>query len=87
MNWIEVKDRYPDTNGRYLVVVHGYTKHPYIILAKFLTNLCDNPQFEYENYPEEPGFYECDGEGDWVIGDVTHWMTLPSLPKKENKDD
>lgn len=74
--WISVKDRLPDKDGKYLIVWKGTVS--YIDIAYFLENLCDNPQFEYEDVPEVPGFYKGDGDGDWIVSGVTHWMPLPS---------
>lgn len=78
--WVSVKDRLPDKRGNYLVVRKS---HAYIGISHFLTNLRDNCQFEYEGEPNEPGFYNGDGEGDWVERDITHWMPLPDLPKED----
>ena len=78
--WISVKDRLPDKRGNYLVVHKSYA---YVGISHFLTNLRDNGQFEYEGEPNEPGFYNGDGEGDWVERDITHWMPLPDLPKED----
>lgn len=71
--WISVKDRLPDKDGKYLIFDSSY-----IDIARFLKNLRHNPQFKYENVPKGPGFYQGDGEGDWIVRDVTHWMPLPS---------
>lgn len=77
--WISVKDKLPDKSGNYLVVHKSYA---YVGMSHFLTNLRDNGQFEYEGEPNEPGFYNGDGDGDWVERDITYWMPLPDLPKE-----
>ena len=85
-NWISVKDRLPEKNGAYLVVVQGYiTDKPYIKLLHFMTNLKLYPQFRYEENVAngQSGWWDGDGEGDWIVHDVTHWMSLPELPEEE----
>ena len=83
--WISVKDRLPERDGKYLVVSKTASAEPppYVKTAWFLNNLRDNFQFKYEGEPNEPGFYNGDGEGDWVERYVTHWMPLPEPPKEE----
>lgn len=85
-DWISVQDKLPKENGTYLVAhksCWGGKPHVYIETANFLTNLRDNPQFEYEGRPNKPGFYNGDGEYDWVERNVTHWMPLPEPPKED----
>lgn len=62
--WISVKDRLPEKNGRYLC------------------------RYEQEVYGEvcrctDFGMFDSDiGEkGGWLVGKVTHWMTLPEPPE------
>lgn len=76
MDWISVKDRLPEKSGEYLVY-----RPPYVCTAWFAESLCNNPQFEYEGMPDLPGFYNGDGEGDWVEYGITHWMPLPERPE------
>lgn len=83
--WISVKDRMPERAGKYLVVSKTALAElpPYVKTAWFLNNLRDNSQFKYDGEPNEPGFYNGDGEGDWVERYITHWMALPEPPKEE----
>ena len=83
--WISVKDRLPERAGKYLVVSKTALAElpPHVKTAWFLNNKRDNYQFEYEGEPNEPGFYNGDGEGDWVERYVTHWLPLPEPPKEE----
>lgn len=82
--WISVKERLPERAGKYLVVSKTVLAGllPHVKTALFLNNLRDNPQFEYDGEPNESGFYNGDGEGDWVERYVTHWMPLPEPPKE-----
>jgi hypothetical protein len=81
--WISVKDRLPDKSGKYLVTVTSNVDcKPFVKTAWFLLKLWDNWQFKYECEPNVPGFYNGDGEGDWVERMVTHWMPLPEPPKE-----
>jgi hypothetical protein len=85
--WISVKDRLPDKSGKYLVAVTSNVDcKPFVKTAWFLLKLWDNWQFKYECEPNVPGFYNGDGEGDWVERMVTHWMPLPE-PPAENEDE
>ena len=79
--WVSVKDRLPEEGGKYLVTVTSNVDgKPFVKTAWFLLNLCDNWQFKYECEPNVPGFYNGDGEGDWVERTVSHWMPLPEPP-------
>ena len=82
--WISVKERLPERAGKYLVVSNTALAElpPQVKTAWFLNNLRDNSQFKYEGEPNKPGFYNGDGEGDWVERYVTHWMPLPEPPKE-----
>lgn len=85
-NWISVKDRLPEKNGDYLVVVKGYvTTSPYVKILSFMSNLKLHPEFRYYDkvYNGQSGWWESDSEGDWIVRDVTHWMELPELPEEE----
>lgn len=85
--WISVHDRLPDKNGRYLVCVKGIiAREPYIKIVSFAKTL-KYAGYEFE-FPvdcddfDRPGFYDGDGEGDYEVTGVTHWMQLPNMPKE-----
>lgn len=86
--WTSIEDKLPDKSGKYLVTITSnvYGK-PFVKTAWFLLNLCDNGQFKYECEPNVPGFYNGDGEGDWVERSVTHWMPLPEPPEEVKQND
>lgn len=77
MEWISVKDRLPEENGRYLVYkVCSYGN--YIDIARWTSN--------YEGFEEHLNdkaiWYKYDSEfGDYEIDGITHWMSLPESPK------
>lgn len=68
--WISVKDRLPDKDGEYLVCCEceiGDFTNRYIDLVQFdVTYNC---------------WYYTDNEYDHILYNVTHWMSLPELPK------
>lgn len=76
--WISVKDRLPEADGRYLVV----------------TSVCGVPFRDVANYTHKyAGFeehlwgkamwYDYDGEyGDFEKTGITHWMPLPEPPEE-----
>ena len=76
--WISVKDRLPEENGRYLCYIvdgNGYQR-----MLCFALNLetVDDYDFYHQNYA---GFYDYDSEyGYFEYTDVTHWMPLPEPP-------
>lgn len=79
--WISVKDRLPDAAGVYLVSGKRISTAPYIYTAHFATDLCQNPYLEWEGVRHEPGFWNGDGDEDWIEPGVTHWMPLPEPPE------
>lgn len=86
-NWTNVKTKLPESSGKYLVCANGMLAGQPVNVktAWFLTSLKDNCQFKYEmqDEPDRPGFYNGDGEGDWIENGVTYWMPLPEPPKEE----
>ena len=79
--WINVKDRLPEKEGRYLVLTSGIFG---IKIAMFTMSLKRHFDYMFEDgEPDRPGFYDWDSEDDWIEDGVTHWMDLPALPKGE----
>ena len=78
--WISVKDRLPDENGKYLCY-HRHNCYGYMDVCSFATNLkrVDAYDFYGKNrcgwyaYDSEYGYYECSY--------ITHWMPLPEEPE------
>ena len=79
--WINVKDRLPEKEGRYLVLTSGIFG---IKIAMFTMSLKRHFDYMFEDgEPDRPGFYDWDSEDDWIEDGVTHWMPLPKGPKEE----
>lgn len=77
--WINVKDRLPDKNGRYLCF-DGMYMHIY----RFATNFSELDQYDFDGITGS-GFCEYDREWGYTeISDVTHWMPLPEAPKGDH---
>ena len=84
--WISVKDHLPEKDGKVLIVIDLKTiPHKYIIeIAYFAKNLEEAEPFDFEGL-NRPGFYWCNSEwGYFERWNVTHWMPLPSLPKRKD---
>lgn len=79
MNWIDVKERLPEENGRYLCVLDIWgTKH--INALNFALNLQEFDELDFKGVTCA-GFYDYDSEyGYFQRNNVTHWMPLPALP-------
>lgn len=74
--WVSVKDRLPEKEGRYLVLTSGIFG---IKIAMFTMSLKRHFDYMFEDgEPDRPGFYDWDSEDDWIEDGVTHWMPLPS---------
>lgn len=81
--WISVKDRLPDKNGKYLCCVESYGNYRYIAAYSFALNLEKIDKYDFYNQ-RHCGWYGCDSEyGYYEHEGVTHWMQLPELPKEE----
>lgn len=79
--WINVKDRLPEKEGKYLVFTSDFAS---IRTAMFTLSLKRRFDYTFEDgEPDRPGFYNWDSEDDWIQDDVTHWMPLPEPPTKE----
>lgn len=76
MKWISVKDRLPETSGKYLV----YTECGDIFNAEFERDMGECGEFGYwsEYYHQYTlGFLDSEWNAYYWI---THWMPLPELP-------
>lgn len=74
--WISVKDRMPEKDGKYLCHT-GLNMR----LLDFATKLSDVDESDFCG-KDRCGFYEYDGEYgyfEWV--GITHWMLMPEPPK------
>lgn len=79
--WISVKDRLPNKNGKYLCCKDSFWGGEYIAIYSFATNLYKVDKYDFKGM-KRAGWYDYDSE--WGYGEmhgVTHWMPLPQLPK------
>jgi hypothetical protein len=83
MEWISVKDRLPDKDGKYLVCNEFLIEK--VDTCRFATNLrkIDKHVFKkrrrgWYHYNSEWGFSETHG--------VTHWMPLPAAPERSDEE-
>ena len=80
--WISVKDKLPEKDGSYLVVIN-YFSHQSINVRSFAK--AGETVNEYDLAGEKNVWYRYDSEYGYVSTDsVTHWMPLPEPPKKES---
>ena len=83
--WISVKDKLPNKNGKYLCCWSGcINDKPCISIYSFATNLSRINKYDFQG-KNRKGWYDYDSE--WGYGEmcgVTHWMPLPKLPKENN---
>lgn len=80
--WISVKDRLPNEDGKYLCYVE-FTFGSYIDCCYFSHNLEEVNEFIF-NGKQRCGWYINDD--DWGAVEkqnITHWMPLPEPPKGE----
>jgi hypothetical protein len=85
--WISVKDRLPDKNGKYLCANYSKTFNRYFIeVLKFAKDLHKVDEFDFKEEKGKSGFYMYDSEWGYShFRNVTHWMPLPEPPKAEQK--
>ena len=77
MEWINVKDRLPDKDGKYLVCTKSFLGRFTRIISYTLNY--DSP-FEEEYLQGRAIWYNYDSEaGDYEVDNVSHWMPLPEL--------
>ena len=88
VKWISVKDRLPETNGKYLCADYCKTFNRHFIqVLSFAKDLYKADAFEFRKEKGKSGFYSCDGEWGYIkADDVTHWMPLPEPPMKEGAE-
>jgi hypothetical protein len=88
VEWISVKDRLPETNGKYLCANYSKTFNRYFIeVLSFAKDLHKVDEFDFKEEKGKSGFYMYDSEWGYSrFRNVTHWMPLPEPPKKEGVD-
>ena len=80
--WISVKDRLPEKDGAYLVIINYFGNHQSINVRSFAK--AGETVNEYDLAGEKNVWYRYDSEYGYVSTDsVTHWMPLPEMPKGE----
>ena len=80
--WISVKDRLPEKDGGYLVVINYFGNHQSVNVRSFAK--VGETVHEYDLAGEKNVWYSYDSEYGYVSTDsVTHWMPLPEPPKGE----
>lgn len=88
MEWIDVKDRIPDIEGEYLVIIKW--RRPIRAISRYTFDLSKVSKLDFWDKVGVAGWYSWDDEYGWCIdSDVVAWMELPEIPEKwkENKDD
>ena len=85
--WTSVKDRLPETNGKYLCAEYSKTfKKQYLNVSRFATDLYKVDKHDFCDEKGKSGFYGYSSEwGYFKESDITHWMPLPEPPKAEQK--
>lgn len=86
MNWISVKDKLPEVDGRYLVLMNRslYLKGSGIRVGDppFINSI---EIFRYHTTPKAAGHivpsWDAKGFGGDLTKYITHWMPLPEPPK------
>lgn len=60
MNWVNVNEKLPDANGRYLVV-YPFMSHFRVGISYYAPSLEEVDEFEFDGM-NRGGFYESDGQ-------------------------
>ena len=76
--WINVKDKLPDEEGKYIVIAYN--------------GITIDILYFYKRYPycnsgirtDRPVWCGYDDYGDFEVKSVTHWMPLPEPPEVDN---
>ena len=77
--WISVKDRLPDKDGKYLCFS---TNGNFIDVCGFAKSLHKVDKYDFKGIRRK-GWYTYSGEwGYYEISCITHWMPIPELPKE-----
>ena len=80
--WIPVTERLPQEDGSYLVTINSFNGRKYIDVRWFAKD--GETVDEYELAGQKNVWYYYDSEWGYIsIDSVTHWMSLPRLPKGE----
>ena len=74
MQWINAKDRLPETDECVLVIASGQYKNVKLVDAYQLANYCAGEGWCLDEYPEM----------DYLS--ITHWMPLPDPPEEHFRD-
>ena len=87
--WISVKDRLPEKEGKYLCAEYSKTfKEQFVNIFSFAKDLYKVDEFDFSYQKGKSGFYSYDSEWGYIHrNEVTHWMPLPELPKGCGKNE
>ena len=80
--WTSVKDKLPESNGKYLVATSLFGMIPCVKIDCFSNKLRDVLDFMYEDDSKYDiaGWYNSNSEGSWIESNVLYWMPLPEPP-------
>lgn len=83
--WVSVKERLPDKDGKYLCYCdYGYGSGE-ISVYSFAKNLSKVDKYDFMG-EKRAGWYFYDSEwGYSETGSVTHWLPLPKPPKERKE--
>ena len=84
--WIPVKEKLPNKNGEYLVIIDSPICRR-ILIASFAKDLekVDKYAFQFRG-KKRPGWYEYDCDWGYIEYDnVTHWLPLPEMPEMRER--
>lgn len=86
-SWISVKDKPPEIDDEYLVVIKD-GDYQTVTIRTFILNLHQLYPYSYHRARHsKPGWYEEDSEGGYIDEDrVTYWQKKPEPPKEEETE-